>query len=285
MAPYQWVALAAVAWFAPLVSATDVAEEKTYDQPNRVFVWVIGVLPIVYGVIMLFFVGLIKALRAGPAKGYAEMKEKGTIRTEDLEHEDGEGNTEEVAEHWLTAGLDQVRVENGLDAALYLQHNQHMSMYCLAQFLVMGIPLCLTYSLGGGYESGLSMFAWSYANLSSDSATRFVPVLAAYWVVFSSAALVYWKQTGMERFKLDSQSGNEGSASANAVWLQGLPESSKQDDIRKILEEDFTDIFSCAEALKVKEVQIVWDVNELGHNIRQQRKLINTINKMQDTTE
>ena len=58
-----------------------------------------------------------------------------------------------------------------------------MAQYCIIQFLGMGTILILTYKFAGDYEDGLTMFAWSYGNLSTDNIARLVPVAGCWWTV------------------------------------------------------------------------------------------------------
>jgi hypothetical protein len=262
---------ASVVGVAP-ADATCLDLDGEHAYPHRVFVWVICVLPVVYAVLISLLILLYKGLRSGKANGYAEAMAQGEIYKggDGNESDDGEGRVEDVANNWITASIDDVRTENGLDAALYLLHNKHMGLFCLMQFLGMGLPMCMVY-WQTGEEPGLSMYSWSYANLKKDNLARFLPVLMSYAVIASTVGLLVYKQRVMESYKDESAAEREFSA-GNAVWVKGLPAKTEEDTVRKWLDDGY--------GKTLIDCRLVWDVNLLGHNLRARRRCINKINEL-----
>eukprot|EP01052_Picozoa_sp_SAG31_P003206 SAG31_NODE_122_length_23797_cov_39.343812_3_plen_653_part_00 len=243
--------------------------EPEIVYPSRVNVWILLVLPFAWGFLMLLIVGLYHfGLRAGKRKSFAELKQKGQIESTG---DDGEGATDDVSKSWFTASLDKVRTENGLDAALYLQHNEHMALFCLVQFVVIGLPLCLVYSQAGDYESdSLTMYAWSYANFKPENSLKWIPVTISYVVIFTTIGLLIYKQKVMDKWKLADK--EDETAATTTVWVRGLPRDSKEEVLQNMLEKQYNDAFV--------EARLVWDVNLLGHNIRARRRLITKSNEI-----
>eukprot|EP01050_Picozoa_sp_SAG11_P001516 SAG11_NODE_66_length_18786_cov_13.533255_3_plen_649_part_00 len=149
-------------------------------------------------------------------------------------------------------------------------HNKQMSIFCLIQFFAVGIPLLCTYGFGGDKEKdSLSMYSFSYANLSPDNGLRWIPVFASYVMVGTIIGLVTVKQKSMAGYK----AADSDASSPNAVWVQGLPRSTTDSDLSDWLGSTYPDT--------VEDSRVVWDVNALGHNIRKRRKLIKKINSEQ----
>ena len=250
-----------------------------FDMPHRVSVTMILVFIVFYTVVMGLMQQLYRCLRKAPAREYALVLEQAKIGGE----ADGswQGPSKEKQLWWLT-DLAQIHVDNGLDAALYLRHTQQMAMYCGGNFCLMGIILLIVYIWGGEYESGLSMFAWSYANLNNqgEGVARFVPVLGAWWSVASIVLFTIWKQKSMDEFKSMHDEDGTGSTSLYTIWIKGLPAMTQnsggklEDEMAGFLEEHFSG--------QVASAKLAWDVNELGHNLRARRQLIAKANKLSD---
>ena len=146
-----------------------------------------------------------------------------------------------------------------------------MAQYCIIQFLGMGTILILTYKFAGDYEDGLTMFAWSYGNLSTDNIARLVPVAGCWWTVASSVWFVLYKQKKMKEYKVDTAEGS-AHTSKRTLWVTGLSGVAT--------EEKMMEYFDTNYAGQVKHCKIVWDVNLLGHNIRAQRRIITKLNAL-----
>lgn len=269
--------------------------------PNRVSVWMVGVFILFYAIVVGFGVCLYKfVLRAGPTKRYIEARREGKVtETTDGDSEQSAEESINFYDFWMTASLEEVREKNGLDACLYLMHCKHMAMYCLCQLGTMGLVLIITYLAGthdgtlegpshdeqvfadGAGDSTLYMFAWSFGNTRNYpngdlNLFRFIPVLASYWCIVSTVYFTVYKQQQMDALK--NQTDDEvGSSSRFTAWVSGIPLAAAEDSLVSYFEANFSESF--------QEVKMVWDVNLLGHNIRQRRKLITKINKLQDDLE
>eukprot|EP01050_Picozoa_sp_SAG11_P001517 SAG11_NODE_66_length_18786_cov_13.533255_4_plen_228_part_00 len=83
-------------------------------DPNRVFIWIVGVLPFVYLFLVALLTGVYKALRGGNLKGYEELKAKGEVLLEDAEE------LPESNQFWAMKSMDQVRIEVSTDHQRFL---------------------------------------------------------------------------------------------------------------------------------------------------------------------
>ena len=257
--------------------------------PNRV--GIIGAILgfwIFYAVVTMLFVGGISVLRAPHKKAYAELKAAGKV-TEDTEEMGGDSSM-----GWMSKAEEEVRQDVsrcrfhphpcdqsdpciwrawqcGLDAAAYLLHLRQCAMFWLANFCTMGLILLVTYFVGGSYETEWTMFAFSYGNLKKGSGARWVPVLAQFWFVGATIAFTLWKQKAFDALKLEAEEEGGRHTSLNTVWISKMPTSVTESDLKTWLDANYPDN---------QEANMVWDVNALGHNIRQRRRLIMKINAL-----
>ena len=233
---------------------------------HRVMIYILGVLIIFYSIVVLLFVIGIKILRAGPKREYEDLKAAGKV-LEDTEEIGGD-----AARAWMSKSEDEVRTDCGLDAAVYLLHCRQCAMFWLGQGLTMGIILLLTYKLAGDYEEGISMFAFSSANLAPNNPAKWLSVLAQFWFVGSTVGFTMWKQKAMDAYKLEAEEEGGRHTSLNTVWISNVSTSASEDKLMSYFDSEY--------AGEVLEAKMVWDVNALGHNIRSRRRLIKKINAL-----
>lgn len=256
-------------------------------EPHRVGVFVVPLFIIFYAAVVGLLVCLYKKLRAGPAREFAALQAEGKIIEDEIDADEVSLDYDSATSGWMGASIDEIRKNDGLDAALYLTHNKHMAMYCLAQFCTMGLVLLATYRLGGDYEgvddtkypdSGWFIWAWSYANLAgpadtkiANNAGRWLTVLASWWCIASIVIFVLFKQKSMNAFKLDEEGSHQ---SKFTVWVTGLSIKNKQETIQAYVNLHFAD--------RIAKASLVWDVNKLGHNVRAQRNKITAANALSE---
>lgn len=236
--------------------------DSEYAYPHRVHVWVLPLLPIVWGLIASLIIVGYRILRKGIAKRYYASQQEDELK----ESLPGIG-----AANWLGASIERIRTENGIDAALYLLHTQHMCIFCLLQFLALGGPLCMVYWLKGDQEAGVTMYAWSYANLGPNNVFRWCPVAASYLMILTTVLLLVYKQRVMQMYRLKT---DKESSNMHTVWVTGLPSDFTEAALLRWLDANHSNEYSVA--------RLVWDVNLLGHNIRKHRKAIMRINAHYD---
>eukprot|EP01044_Picomonas_judraskeda_P002577 COSAG03_NODE_188_length_10927_cov_5.525028_9_plen_785_part_00 len=233
---------------------------------HRVMIYILGVLIAFYTVVVLLFVIGIKILRAGPKKEYEELKAAGKV-LEDVEEIGGD-----ASRAWMSKTEDTIRTDCGLDAAVYLLHCRQCAMFWLLQAFTIGLILLLTYKLGGDYEQGMSMFAFSSANIAPDNPAKWLSVLAQFWFVGSTVGFTLWKQKGMDSFKLEAEEEGGRHTSLNTVWIMNVPTDATEEKLKAWFDKTY--------ANQVIDTKIVWDVNALGHNVRARRRLIQKINAL-----
>eukprot|EP01043_Picozoa_sp_COSAG02_P003783 COSAG02_NODE_95_length_37416_cov_60.512742_14_plen_831_part_00 len=233
---------------------------------HRVMIYILGVLIIFYSIVVLLFVTGIKILRAGPRREYEDLKAAGKVR-EDTEEIGGD-----AARAWMSKSEDEVRTDCGLDAAVYLLHCRQCAMFWLGQGMTMGLVLLMTYKLGGDYEKGITVFAFSSANLAPTNPAKWLSVLAQFWFVGSTVGFTMWKQKGMDSYKLEAEEEGGRHTSLNTVWIANVSTGATEDKLKSWFDSEY--------AGEVLEAKMVWDVNALGHNIRSRRRLIQKINAL-----
>ncbi len=248
--------------------------------PGRVSVLILPLLAVAYAFIVVFFIFVIKWLRAKPKAEYAQLRRsQGMTEAELLDP--NEALTMKTST-WMKKSTDEVLHDCGLDAAIYLVHCEQCSKYWMAQFCVAGIILCYVYRVHGDFEHSWNMFAWSYANLAPSNGLKWLPALAQFWFAGTTLWFVKIKQHAMNDYKHQAELEGRRHTSLNTVWIQGVASTATEQSLMRWFEQRYKGRLEVDEH-GVPRAKLVWDVNALGHNVRLQRKWINQINELSKT--
>lgn len=240
---------------------------------------------IFYMIAVAFFAYVyMKLLRAGPERAFTLAKAKGEIAHNEqavLRKKPLWTKYAPSANLFFMADLDDPSnvKELGMDAAMYLEHMRLCFKFCMLQFCTLGAILSFFYFRGHAKSEvhpdlwGLVMQTWSYSGLTESEATREELWIVPFGAVWQSLSLIYFvalRQKKLNRVKLAS--GFSEVRSTTTLWFEDVPSDLEERVLKGW--------FNKAVPGKVVSVKVALDVHDLAKNIREQRKLITRINKL-----
>ena len=130
------------------------------------------------------------------------------------------------------------------------------------------------YYKGGDYEAKPTIFAFSYANLAPSNPLRWFPALGQVWFAVTTVIFTQRRQKAMDEYKEQAEADGARHTSVQTAWIQNVAPGATEEALVAWFDRNFKG--------KVRAAKMVWDVNALGHNIRNRRRMVKKVNTLSD---